>query len=77
MAIKCNEQALRLQVAQFVLFFGTAAVFMLQPVVAPGQIAAVFATFGILYALQVPSIEIVTLKNFVFLGRDRAYQYHL
>ena len=42
--------------AQFALFFGTAAVFMLQPIVAPGQIAAVFATFGILYALQVLSM---------------------
>ena len=43
------------QIAQFVLFFGIGAVFMSQQMVAPGQIAAVFATFGILYALQVPS----------------------
>ena len=41
------------QIAQFGAFFAVAAVFMKQPVVAPGQIAAVFATFGILYALQV------------------------
>ena len=46
--------------AQFAAFFGTAAVFMLQPLVAPGQIAAVFGTFGILYALQVLSTSLLS-----------------
>jgi hypothetical protein len=53
LAFKLKAQDVRPQVAQFAAFFGIAAVFMLQPLVAPGQIAAVFGTFGILYALQV------------------------
>jgi len=47
--------AVAAQIAQFSLFFGVGAVFLSQRIVAPGQVAAVFATFGILYALQARS----------------------
>ncbi len=50
-----DTSAVAAQIAQFSLFFGVGAVFLSQPIVAPGQVAAVFATFGILYALQARS----------------------
>ena len=47
-----SREALK-QVAQFVLLFGLGALLLSQPMLAPGQIRAVYGTFGVIYALQV------------------------
>lgn len=46
------QEALK-QIAQFIFLFTLGGALMLQPMVAPGQIRADYATFGIIYALQV------------------------